>query len=281
MIASAFFFSVMSALVKAAGQRLPSQEIVCARAIVSLALSYWLLRRAAISVWGTRRALLVLRGILGFMGLSCYYYAVTHLPLAEATVIQYVHPLITAFLAALVLSERIGIRLFLAIGVCFVGVVLIMRPAVVFGANVSSLDSFAVGMGFLGAFFSAAAYVVVRQLSRSEHSLVIVFYFPLIALPATIPGVMADFVVPTGKEWLLLLCVGVTTQLGQVFLTRGLRLEPAGRATAIGYSHIVFAVVWGALWFGEVPDGWTWAGALLVMGSILFFTLAKRVPRRA
>src|SRR5688572_20362062 len=99
MIVSAFAFSVMTLLVKLAGQRIPSQEIVTVRAALTLLLSYAALRRAGLPVLGTRRPLLIVRGLFGFAALSCIYYAVTHMPLAEATVIQYLHPPFTALLA--------------------------------------------------------------------------------------------------------------------------------------------------------------------------------------
>ncbi|MGY8737801.1 MAG: EamA family transporter, partial [bacterium] len=98
MMLSALAFSVMTVLVKLAGERLPSQELVVARAIVSLVLSWSLLRRAGVSPWGHDKRWLWIRGALGFVGLSCVYGAVTHLPLAEATILQYLYPAITALL---------------------------------------------------------------------------------------------------------------------------------------------------------------------------------------
>ena len=88
MAASAFAFSLMSLCVKVVSARLPSQEIVLARAAISLVLSGGLLRRAGRSPWGRRRGMLVLRGVLGFGGLSCFYYAITHLPLGHVTVLH-------------------------------------------------------------------------------------------------------------------------------------------------------------------------------------------------
>ena len=106
MAAGAFWFSLMGLLVKAAGQRVPVMEIVLARAIVSLALSYVMLRRARVAVWGNHPRLLLLRGGLGFVALACLYYAVVHLPLAEATMVQYTSPVFTALFAAWLLRER-------------------------------------------------------------------------------------------------------------------------------------------------------------------------------
>ncbi|MCA9504039.1 MAG: DMT family transporter [Myxococcales bacterium] len=275
MLLSAFAFSVMTALVKLAGERLPSQEIVVARALVSLLLTYALLRRAGVSPWGEQRAWLWLRGLFGFAGLSCVFAAVTHLPLAEATVLQYLHPAITAVLAALFLGEAIGSRVVMASAVSLAGVVLVARPRWLFGLTADTLDPLWVLVAIGGAAFSAAAYVVVRRLGRSEHPLVIVFYFPLVTVPAALPTMLPDFVWPEGREWALLLGIGLATQIGQVSLTRGLALLPAAEGTALSYLQVVFAAIWGVLVFGEQPDGLAIGGGLLVIGSAFWLSRAR------
>lgn len=279
MALGAFWFSVMSLLVKVAGQRLPSMEIVLARAVISLVLSYGLLRRAGVGLWGTNRKLLVLRGALGFGALACFYYALVHLPLAEATTIQYMNPVFTALLAGWLLRERVGRWEMACVMASLAGVVLIARPGFLFGGSVAALDPLVVGIALAGALLSASAYVTVRRLGQSEHPLVIVFYFPLIATPATLPFVAPVAIWPRGWEWLVLLGVGVSTQIGQVYMTRGLQLEPAGRATAIGYLQIVFAGVWGAIFFAEYPDAWSIAGVLLIIGSTLALAARSRKER--
>jgi drug/metabolite transporter (DMT)-like permease len=269
IIGSALAFSVMTLLVKVAGERLPSQEIVLARAVVSLVLSYALLRGEAVNPWGRAPRLLVARGLVGFLALSCVYYAVTHLPLAEATVIQYLNPAFTAVLAAVVLGERLGVALLSASGISLLGVALVAKPAFLFGGASSSLDSFAAAVAVCGALFSACAYVLVRRLSATEHPLVIVFYFPLVTVPATVPTLWSRAVWPVGSEWLVLLGVGCATQAGQVWLTRGLALEPASRAAALSYLQILFATLWGAAFFGELPDALSILGAGLIVGGTL------------
>lgn len=279
MMLSAFAFSVMAALVKLAGARLPTQEIVLARALVSLVLSYLLLHAAHVSPWGTRRGLLLLRGMVGYMALSCVFYALAHLPLAEATVIQYLHPMFTALLAAALLRERAGASLAVSMLLSLAGVALVSRPSLLTGHEGAALDELAVAVAVGGAFLSACAYVVVRRLAHTEHPLVIVLYFPLVSVPASIPAVVPSFVMPVRWEWAVLAGIGVCAQLGQVYLTRGLQHEPAGRATALSYMQVVFAAVWGVLMFGEIPDVWTVTGALLILGGTLTAVQASRRER--
>jgi drug/metabolite transporter (DMT)-like permease len=265
MIGSALAFSVMSALVKHAGTRLASQELVFARSVVAIVISVALLRRAGVHTLGTRRWLLLARGIWGYAALSCGFYAMTKLPLAEATMIQYLHPVFTALLAAVVLGERADRSLVASVLLGSAGVLLVTRPAFLFDAVGATLDPLGVAAALGGALLTAVAYVGVRELSRTEHSLVIVLWFPLVSLPASLPATLAQGVWPRGFEWLALLGVGVFAQVGQVYLTRGLALEPVGRAMAISYVQIAFATLWGVLFFGEVPGVATLLGSLLVI----------------
>ncbi len=281
MVASALAFSAMSALVKLAGANLPSQEIVVARAIVSLVLTWGLLRRAGLSPWGRDRKWLWVRGLLGFGGLSCLYGAVTHLPLAETTMLQHLHPPLAALFAGVFLGEHVPRRIFLATAASLCGVALIAKPDFLFGRSTSQLDPLWVGVALLGAVFTAAAYVVVRKLSKSgEDPLVIVFYFPMVTLPAAIPTMWPDFVWPVGLEWALLLAIGLATQVGQITLTRGLAILPAAHGTALSYLQVVFAVGWGLVVFGETPDAWAFLGGALVVGSAFWIARAptQRTP---
>ena len=267
MLGSALAFSVMSALVKHAGARLASQELVFARSVVAIVISVALLRRAGVHTLGNRRWLLLARGIWGYAALSCGFYAMTKLPLAEATMIQYLHPVFTAMLAAVVLGERADRSLAASVLLGSAGVLLVTRPAFLFDAGGATLHPLGVAAALGGALLTAVAYVGVRELARTEHPLVIVLWFPLVSLPASLPATVASGVWPRGFEWLVLLGVGVFAQIGQVCLTRGLALEPAGRAMAISYVQIAFATLWGVLFFGEVPGVATLLGSLLVIGG--------------
>ena len=268
MVASALSFSLMGVCVKQVGGRIPVAEVVCARAIVSVALSWWLLHRAGIPAWGKRRWLLIWRGAIGTAALVCVYAALAALPLAAATVLQYLYPPFTALLAWLMLGEPIGKRVLAAMALGWLGVLLVAQPAGLLQGG-ATLALVPVLIAVAGALFTAFAYVSVRSLGTSEHPLVIVFYFPLVALPLSLPLVALNPVLPTPVELLWLVGVGVFTQLGQVYLTRSLTALPAARATAISYVQVLFAGGWGWLLFGESIDSWTIAGAGLVLAATL------------
>jgi drug/metabolite transporter (DMT)-like permease len=264
---AALFFSLMSALVKLAGGHLPAEEIVLARVLVTLVISYALVRHAGLSPWGTDRRRLALRGLLGTTALACYYWTLTRLPLAEATTIYHIAPVLTAVLAAVVLRERIGASGWLALALGFAGVVVAARPTALFGG--AGLDPLAVTVSLCAACASAVVYVTVRQLARTEAPLVIVFYFPLVALPLVIPWAAPVLVWPEGWDWLVLAGVGVSTQIAQVFMTMGLAAERAGRASTVGYLQVALAIGWGAVLFGEQPGPEALIGAGLIVGGTI------------
>jgi drug/metabolite transporter (DMT)-like permease len=280
MVASALSFSLMGVCVKQVGGRIPVAEVVFARAIVSVALSWWLLHRAGIPAWGKRRWLLIWRGSIGTAALVCVYAALAALPLAAATVLQYLYPPFTALLAWLMLGEPIGKRVLAAMALGWLGVLLVAQPAGLLQGG-ATLALVPVLIAIAGALFTAFAYVSVRSLGTSEHPLVIVFYFPLVALPLSLPLVALNPVLPTPAELLWLIGVGVFTQLGQVYLTRSLTALPAARATAISYVQVLFAGGWGWLLFGESIDSWTIAGAGLVLAATLVSLSHSRQQNRS
>jgi drug/metabolite transporter (DMT)-like permease len=264
MVLSALAFSLMVVGVKQVGDRLPLGEVVLARGLVSLGLSFWMAHRLGVNPWGRRRGLLVLRGVVGSAALFCVYAAVVHLPLAAATVLQYLYPTFTALLAWLFLGEPLGRRVLLATGLGWLGVVLVAQPTAA-----AALPAGWVLVAVAGALLTAVAYVSVRSLAGSEHPAVIVLYFPLVAVPLSLPLVLLDPVLPTPVELLWLLAVGVFTQVGQVGLTRALSQLPAGRATAISYVQVGFAGLWGWWIFVEALDLPTMIGALLILMATL------------
>ncbi len=264
MLLSALAFSVMSALVKVLGARLPSIEIAFVRAVVTLAVSLAQVKHAGLSIFGSgQRGWLILRGLIGFVGLHSYFYAVTSLPLADATVLHFLNPLLVALLAPLLLGERGRLIDGLAIVLGLAGVVLVARPPALFGAAGEALPPLGIAAGLMGALAATGAYLVVRKL-RSEHPLVVVLQFPMLGVPLTLPLVLPIWIWPTPSEWALLVVMGLFTQLGQLKMTESLRHESAARGTALSYAQIPLSVLWGWLFWGDVPPPLAVGGTLCI-----------------
>ncbi len=277
MILSALGFSIMGACVKlVSAQGIPVLEIVAARSLVSVVLSYLDVKRKGISLLGNRRGLLLARGIVGAFALICVYYALVHIPFAEATMLQYLHPMFTALLAIFFLSEKLHRSTVLCIILSFIGLIIIVRPDFLFGQLSSSYSSLAIAAAVAGAFGSAVAYVLVRKLNQTEDPSVIIIYFPIIAFPLSIFLLGDNFVMPQGWTWLLLLFVGIATQVGQIGLTKAMQTETASSATSFSYLQVVFAALLGYMIFDEVLSIWALiGGSLIIIGAFLNIALRK------
>lgn len=277
MMLSALGFALMSACVKyVSNYGIPVFEIVAARALVSLIISYLDVKRKGISVWGHNKVLLFTRGAVGTLALMCVYYAVTTLPLAEATILQYVHPVFTALLAVLFLKEKVHFSTVICIVMCLLGLFVMVNPAAVEGAT-TELPMFSVMVAILGAFGSSVAYVIVRKLSQTEDSSVIIFYFPLVALPMSLLLIGDSFVVPDWYLTGLLVLVGIFTQVGQLGLTKAMQTQAAGKASAYSYVQIVFSAILGVVIFHEVPSIWTYLGGMLIVAGALVNVFGQRL----
>ena len=268
VLISAFGFAVMAALVKEAGVLgIPLLQIIFVRAVISVVLSLADIRRAGVHPLGNKRGLLFARGFFGFAALTGVFYALIHLSMAQATLLQYLHPVFTALLAFLFLAERPTLATLSCIALSLMGLVCIVSPyAAVIGSQALPAWPLLAGLG--GALGSGIAYTLVRKLTVTEHPSVIVLYFPMVCLPGTLLLGVSDFVWPTVNGWWVLLGVGCFTQLGQLALTRAMQFDAASRVTSLSYVQIVFAAMLGWLFFDEIPTEATLlGGGLILMGA--------------
>jgi drug/metabolite transporter (DMT)-like permease len=214
----ALCFSTMSALAKLVGDGVPVQEIILIRGLVFGGFTFLIIRRRGLDPWGKERHLLLLRGLLGYGALTCFFTAVMHLPLGSTTTLHFTNPVFGALLATFVLGEILRKWEVFLVLLSLGGVVLVAKPEFLFGGG-ESLPPVWVGVALVGAMLSAGAYVTTKRLTRTNDPLVIVFYFAMVTVVGSIPFNLSSFVVPAVWEWPVLLGVGVATLGGQVFLT--------------------------------------------------------------
>jgi len=268
LIGSGFAFSLMSVCVKAIGGRIPISELVFARATISILITRFFLYKNRINPWGYQKKLLIIRGLLGTGALFCIFKAITILPIATATVIQYIYPTFTVICAYIFLKEFILKRIVYSIIIGWIGIVLVTQPELNSNSNIKE-TILAILIAILGAFMTSLAYICVRKLSSKEHPLVIIYYFPLVSIPLSIPFIIKDFVLPIGTDWIWLIGIGIFTQIGQLCITEGLRQLPAGQATSLNYSQVIFASIWGLLIFGETITSSIYLGGFCVLISTI------------
>lgn len=266
---------MMTVLVKYVGQHIPIGEVVFVRSVLALTFTLFMMRREGVRTLGKNIPLLFLRGIVGFSAIICFYYAIPRLNLADATVIQYTNPVFVVIFAAIFLKERIGSREITSVVLCILGVALIARPTFVFGDG-PSIDPRVLMIALGGAILSGAAYAIVRKLRETDHALNVILFFPLVSIPASLPMFVTRIVWPTTTEWLLLIGIAVTSQFGQVFMTKAYHTAAAAKASTASYTQIIFAVLWGILLFSEIPTIWMIAGTILVGTGTAIVSFGKR-----
>ncbi|MBL52163.1 MAG: EamA family transporter [Candidatus Marinimicrobia bacterium] len=264
---SAFFFCLMTVFVKIAGQELETIQIVFVRGVITLFFTFVIIKTKNVYLWGKNHKLLVLRGITGTIALFFVYESIQRFPLPEATVIQYLYPIFTALLASFIISEHVGMKLYLAIIVGLVGVYTILGFP--FINPESFLEPVNLVIAIIGAFLTGLAYVLVRMASNKEESpYVVMFYFPLFTVPLSFPFAYESWISPSIDIWIILILVGISTQLGQTFLTFGYKLLPASRAATTSYIQVPFSALAGAVIFHENISYNFIAGSIVIFFAI-------------
>ena len=279
---SALLFAVMSALVRLLGDVAPVGQMVFFRsafAILPVAVIY-ALRGELMSAVITRRPFGQLgRGLLSVCGMFTNFSALTRLPLADATAIQFVSPLITVALAALILKERVRIYRWSAVAVGFVGVVVMLVPHLDASQYVGIGASVAVAgalYALISAVCNAGTVIQTRRLTQSETTSSIVFYFSLICAIAGALTFPFGWHAPSVYEWAGLISLGLLGGLAHIFLTESYRYAPASVIAPFDYSAMLWALLLGYFVFGELPAPLVYVGGAIVAGAGLFVIWRER-----
>lgn len=268
MLLSTLFFALMNLCVKFLG-RIPAIELVFFRSAISFILSVAMLQYNHIPMLGNQRKYLFLRGFFGVFSLILFFYTLQAMPLASAVTIQYLSPVFTSILAVYTLGEVMTKKQWIFLLLSFLGVVLIK------GVD-TRISVIYLIMGVASALFSSLAYNSVRRIKDSEHPLVVVFYFPLVALPVTAVLTLFQWQTPQGNEWIFILLMGIFTQMAQYCMTRAVQAAELSSISYLNYMGIVYALGLGFIFFGET---FTWPallGMLLVMSGILLNLYNRR-----
>lgn len=267
MLISVVGFALMNLTVKYL-DRLPATELVLFRSIVSLVLSLYFIRRRKLSPWGNQKNYLIGRGIAGVTALSLFFYTLQKLPLGSAITLQYLSPVFTALFGIFILKEKVKWWQWLFFAISFAGIAIIKG----FDSQISPLLFV---LGISSSIFAGLAYNFIRKVKNTDHPLVVVFYFPLIATPVMAIISAFHWVSPIGWEWALLLLMGLLTQIAQVNMTKALQLVEANEITAFKYLGVVFALGFDYFLFGYTYNWAVLVGMVLVISGVIFNIFLK------
>ena len=263
MLIASLGFAWMNASVKYISH-IPVFEVILFRSIITLGISYAILKKRKINPWGTHHKFLIARGVFGAGGLICYFYTIQHMHLANAIVIHYLSPIFTTLIAMLFLKEKVRIIQWLSFAVSFTGVLMVKGFA-----NIEPFDFL---MGVMGAMLSGFAYNAIRNMKDKEDADVIIFYHPLISLP---------IVMPKGSDWLFLIGTGIFTQIGQYFITRAYQQDTAARISSVSYIGIIWGVLMGKFLFDDTYPTTVLLGMTVVLSGVLLNLNALHVRKMA
>lgn len=266
---AAFSFTLMSVFIKLAGD-LPAQEKAFFRNIFAFIIAFVIMRRQKIKFKIEKENILplVLRALLGTIGMVCNFYAIDHLVIADANMLNKLSPFFTIIFSYIILKEDVKTIQWLAIIGAFIGSLFIIKPSF---ANAALFPSM---IGLFGGISAGAAYSMLRLLGKKNvNRSFIVLFFSAFSSLITFPLMMLDYVPMTGNQWLIMALVAVSATGGQFGLTYAYYYAPAKEISIYDYSQIVFAAVFGFIIFNQKPDIYSFLGYLIIsaMAMIMFF----------
>lgn len=268
-VGSVLAFTVMGALIKATGQRVPTGEVVFFRSLFALpVMIIWLAYVGQLQAGlRTHRPFGHLwRGVIGTTAMSLMFVSLTLLPLPEVTALMYATPLMITIFAALMLGETIRLFRMSAVLLGLVGVMVVMWPRLSgFGPETGGAEALGAVLMLFAAAAAALAQVQVRNLVATERPATVALYFSLSSTLLCLVTLPFGWVVPGAGDTALLALTGLIGGIGQAMLSSAYRFAPASTVAPFDYVSIFFATAIGMWFFDEVPTSTTLVGAAIVI----------------
>ncbi len=291
-----FLFSFQDVIIKYFSDHYSVLQVVFYRGLIAMMIfmTLFIVTREPIALLSKRPRLMLMRGLLGFASYTCYYLAVSAMPLAEVVSITFTMPLFVTAMSALLLREQVGVRRWSAVVIGFIGVLIILSPQ-------GEFDPLAVVFAFGAAISYAAHTIITRLLGSHDHPITIAFnaigiftlaslalsltmYFGLLQIDSQHPS-LAFF----GRDWasvrdydlLLIFAIGIIAAVGFFCLSKAYCLAEASAIAPFEFTYILWAVLLGYLFWNEIPGPTTVIGMLILIGSSLYIGYRERQQRSA
>lgn len=268
IVISAFCFALMNMFVRLSGD-LPSVQKSFFRNFVAAIFAFVLLVKDGGSFRCKRENLryLLLRAIFGTVGILCNFYAVDHLVLSDASMLNKMSPFFAVLFSFLILKEKVTVPQAFIVAGAFLGSMFVVKPAF------SNMDLIPSLLGLLGGICAGAAYTMVRKLGMmGEKGAYIVFFFSVFSCLVTLPWLIFDYCPMTGSQLVILLLAGLSAAGGQFSITAAYCYAPAKEISVYDYSQIIFSAGLGFCVFGQIPDllSWLGYGIICTMAVVMF-----------
>jgi len=263
--------AMMAAVIKLLSSELPIEQIVFFRNVFGLVFLAPLLIKLGSNTDGNNwKSVLktdhlrwhLLRAAAGLAAMYGFFYTISHLPLAEASIVKLTTPFFLPVIAFFWLGERLSRKTYWAIPVGFVGVLLIIKPGDQF--------SYAALVGLGAAALASVAKVAIRRMAHTEPTTRIVFYFATLCSIATLPAAVINWHAPSLHLWLWIVALGLLGTAGQLLMTRAYQVAKPGQVGPYVYSSVLYAAILGWFFWGELLSVSSVLGCLLIIGAGLF-----------
>lgn len=276
MLLSTLAFGLMAITIRYASAHLATGEVAFFRNAFGLVALLPLVLGPGRPLPRTRHlSRYLVRTLIGLCSMLCGFWAIGHLPLAQAVTLSYSTPLFATVLAVAWLHEVVRMRRWLAVAAGFVGVLVLLRPW---------SEAFSPGLlvALAAATISAVVAIQIKQLSQLDPPDTVVFYTYLFWVPMSLLPALLQWRWPHGTDWLWLAATGVLGTAGQLFWTRALRLGEVSALQPIGFMQLPMVALLGWWLFGERVDRYTALGAAIIVGANAYIAHREAVlVRRA
>ena len=258
MVCSAAMFACMAVMIRLASSQLHAFEIAFFRNFFGFVFALPLLMHHGMGILKTDKlSLYVGRCLIGIVSMLCGFYAIVHLPLAKAVTISYSTPLFVTILAVLFLGEMVRLRRWTAVGLGFIGVLVIMRP----GADTFDANTL---VALTAAVLSAIVAISIKVLSRTEKPDAIVLWTTMLWVPLSLVPALFVWTWPTGWTWAWIVAAGFFGTAGHMFWTRALKRGDASMLTPISFMQVPIVALLAWWLFDETVTVWTALGAAII-----------------
>ncbi len=264
LLAAAFGFSMMAVFVKLSGD-LPTIQKTLFRNLVSCVISFGFVVANKERLFGKRenQPVLLLRSAFGTIGIILYFYALDHLILSDAEMLNKLSPFLLILFTAIFLKEKAKPFQIVSVIVAFLGALFIIKPEF-------SVNTVPYVVGFFSSVFAAGAYTFLRVLGNREKYYTVVFYFSFFATVTLIPFTIFQFVPMTTGQWVDLLLAGFFATVGQFGVTLAYKFAPANQISIFFYSTVLYSTLFSIVLFKQWPDVYSLVGYVVIIGALVF-----------
>ena len=261
MICAGFFFACMTFFVRLAGN-LPTMQKAFFRNAVAVIIAVIMLARSegGLKIKKNSWPGLFMRSFCGTVGLICNFYAVDHLNIADANILNKLSPFFAILMSYFVLKEKANKVEWLCVATAFTGALFVVKPSF-------SMEFVNAMIGVLGGFGAGVAYTFVRKLGKQgERGPVIVMVFSAFSCICTLPFFIFQYEPMSAQQWMILILAGCSAAGGQIFITKAYTKAPA----VFDYTQVIFAALLGFVFLGQIPDWMSVIGYIIIIGSAVF-----------